>query len=87
MGKIHYQFSSDTTQRLADARSGKIGYNIVTKQPYTISQTKPSVQDNSNDCNKYYKPLDLDDFLKETEGLSYEEIRNGMNRCYTYKKR
>lgn len=87
MSRNHYQFRPDNTQRLADARGGKIGYNIVTKQPYTISQTKPSVQDNSNDGNNDYKPFALDEFLKETEGLSYEEIRNGMNGCYTFKKR
>ena len=87
MSRNHYQFRPDNSQRLADARCGKIGYNIVTKPPYTISQTKPSVQDNSNDGNNDYKPFVLDEFLKETEGLSYEEIRNGMNGCYTYKKR
>ena len=92
MSKIHYQFSSDTTQRLADARCGKVGYNIIRKQPYMASQSQsePSVQEEtfiSKSSIENDKSFDLYEFLKETEGLSYEEIRNGMNGCYTYKKR
>ena len=84
MSKMNFHFSYDTTQRLADARCGIISYNVVRKKPFTIIQTKPPIPNESNDYNKSF---DLDEFLKETEGLSYEEIRNGMNESYNICKK
>ena len=89
MNRFSYQFRTETTQRLADARCGKRTFNIITKQPYTASQSEAIVQDTSKASSSSIndKPFNLDEFLRETEGKSYDYIQATMNVHYSNRKR
>lgn len=89
MSRNHYQFRPENTQRLADARGGKVSYNIIRKQPYMASQNKPSIQEETfvSESPIENKPFDLYEFLRETEGLSYDSIQESMNVNYGKRKR
>lgn len=89
MSRNHYQFRLENTQRLADARGGKVSYNIIRKQPYMASQSTPSVQEETfvSESSIENKPFDLYEFLRETERLSYDSIQESMNVNYGKRKR
>lgn len=89
MDKFRYQIRTETTQRLADARCGKLGYHLITKQPYIVSHSEASVQEtlkvSPSSIND--KPFDLDEFLRETEEKNYSYVQSSVNMHYGNRKR
>lgn len=89
MDKFRYQIRTETTQRLADARCGKLGYHLITKQPYIVSHSEASVQEtlkvSPSSIND--KPFDLEEFLRKTEGKSYEYVQSTVDMHYGNRKR
>lgn len=87
MDRYHYQIRPETTQRLADARCGKTAFNIITKQPYMVSQSEAIVHSTVSESSINDKPFDLDEFLRETEEKNYSYVQSSVNMHYGNRKR